>query len=269
MYSVVGMKFSYGSTIHDYRTEMPDLQKGDLCVVETENGPMFAEVAIPPRRLFYLLNRKPMPNVVRKATGEDRQQSQRNRAQQDAIRNYCEQKIGEHGVEMRLVRVELSLEGKKAIVFFTAGGRVDFRSLVRDVAQRFRLRIEMKQIGVRDQAKMAGGFGPCGLNLCCSSHLKEFHPVSVRMAKDQDLSVNPSKISGVCGRLFCCLAYEHTTYVKISKSMPRCGKTVCTQDGCGRVVKVSILQERVTVELEDGKTVSARVDELAEVELNG
>ena len=268
MFRVVGMKFSYGSTIHDYKTDLPDIPRGDLCVVETENGPAMAEVALPPRKLFYILQHKPMLSVLRKATSEDVERSRKNSALEKSIQAFCDQKLAEHKSEMKLVRVEMNLEGKKATVFFTAPGRVDFRELVREVAQNFKIRIEMKQIGVRDEAKMFGGFGPCGLNLCCSSYLKEFHPVSIRMAKDQDLPVNPSKISGVCGRLFCCLAYEHTTYVEISKNMPHCGKTVCTREGCGRVVKTYVLQEKVTVEMEGGKTVDARLDELMEVALN-
>ncbi|MBI3014165.1 MAG: stage 0 sporulation protein [Candidatus Tectomicrobia bacterium] len=268
MFRVVGMKFPFGSTIHDYKTDLPDLQRGDVCVLETENGQGVAEVALPPRKLFYILQHKPMLNVLRKATPEDMERDRRNTALQESIQRFCEQKIGERKTEMKLVRVEVALEGKKATVFFTAPGRIDFRDLVREVAQNFKIRIEMKQIGVRDEAKMFGGFGPCGLNLCCSSYLREFHPVSIRMAKDQDLPVNPSKISGVCGRLFCCLAYEHTTYVEMSKNMPHCGKTVCTKEGCGRVIKTHILQERVTVEMEDGKTVNARLDELMEVALN-
>jgi cell fate regulator YaaT (PSP1 superfamily) len=175
---------------------------------------------------------------------------------------FCGEKIKERSLEMSLVGVERFLDGSKITVFFCAEERVDFRELVKDLVQRFHTRIEMKQIGVRHQAKMVGGLGTCGRQLCCASFLEKFDPVSIRMAKEQNLSLNPTKISGMCGRLMCCLAYEHGFYSKAKKSIPKIGKKVDTPHGKGKVIRQNILRERLTIQLESGEEVELSPDEI-------
>jgi hypothetical protein len=173
-------------------------------------------------------------------------------------------KIRERNLDMKLVRVEYLYDGSKAIFYFTADGRIDFRELVKDLAHNFHTRIEMRQIGVRDEAKMVGGIGICGRELCCSTFLRDFAPVSVKMAKEQNLALNPTKISGQCGRLLCCLAYEFDTYVDLKKSLPRCGKMVhCGEGQCGEVVKQNILHGTVTVRIDHDREVTLKGDEIS------
>ena len=165
----------------------------------------------------------------------------------------CQEKIQQHKLEMKLISAEYSFDRSKITFYFTSDGRVDFRELVKDLAKQFKARIELKQIGVRDEAKLLGGFGPCGMKLCCAKFLKSFEPVTIKMAKEQNLPLNPTKISGCCGRLMCCLGYEYQTYKKLMKGMPREGEIIKTKQGKGRVISVNALKRCVTVELEDGR----------------
>lgn len=191
--------------------------------------------------------------ILRKATQGDMNQLANNRIKaQDAI-NICMRKINERKLDMQIVKAEYTFDCSKIIFFFLAEGRVDFRSLVKDLAKIFRVRIELKQIGVRDKAKIVGGYGVCGRELCCSSYMKGFHPLSIKMAKDQELPLNPSRISGVCGRIKCCMAYEFMVYREMSRDMPRTGEKVNTPEGKGRVLEMNILKKYVVVDLGEGK----------------
>jgi cell fate regulator YaaT (PSP1 superfamily) len=199
--------------------------------------------------------------ITRKADFEDLSILERNRRKEDEAYKLCIDKIKERNLDMKLVDVEYILSGGKAIFYFTAEGRVDFRALVRDLAQQLHTRIEMRQIGVRDESKMLGGIGPCGRELCCAQHLKAFEPVSIRMAKDQNLALNPQKVSGLCGRLMCCLAYEHSTYEEIWGQIPKIGKKVQTPKGEGKIMSVDIRSHKVRTLIGDGVEVFT-IDEI-------
>jgi cell fate regulator YaaT (PSP1 superfamily) len=211
------------------------------------------------RRLLLKTPRK----AIRKATPEDLGQYERNkRLEKDAF-EFCLRKVNEKGLNMKLVKTEALLDRSKILFYFTAEKRVDFRELVRDLAGEFKVRIEMRQIGVRDEAKMVCGLGSCGRELCCSSYLTRFDLVSVKMAKEQNLALNPTKISGICGRLMCCLAYEHPTYVELKKDLPKVGKHITTKSGKGKIIRQNVLNQTVTVELEEGGEVTVHVSELS------
>ncbi len=228
------------------------LVMGDYCMVPTECGLEFCRVvshAIPKSITQTLQDLKP---ITRKATEEDLQNHLKNVELEQQAHQLCIKKIKARNLPMKLVQVKFFFDRSKAIFYFTADGRVDFRELVfRDLAYEFRTRIEMRQIGVRDEAKMIGGYGCCGLSLCCSTFLRDFEPVSIRMAKEQNLTLIPTKISGLCGRLMCCLNYEFETYREIKKQFPKVGKKVMTTQGEGKVCRVNIIRETVVVEIPD------------------
>jgi cell fate regulator YaaT (PSP1 superfamily) len=229
------------------------LQKGAKVLVETEQGPAFGVVCSEPRNPSEEVKERPLQRVFRVANEEDVERHKKNCEQEREVYGFCYMKIRERSLPMSLVGVECLFDGSKTIVYFTADGRVDFRELVKDLVQRFRTRIEMRQIGVRHQAKMVGGLGTCGRQLCCTSFLSGFEPVSIKMAKEQNLSLNPSKISGMCGRLMCCLSYEFGYYENIKKGLPRVGKKANTVYGRGKVIRQNILREKLTVLLESGE----------------
>jgi cell fate regulator YaaT (PSP1 superfamily) len=204
----------------------------------------------------------PLKPILRIASEDDIKKEEENRGKESEAKIYCKQCIEKHLLDMYLVDVEHLFDGSKVIFYFTADERVDFRALVRDLASKFRTRIEMCQIGVRNKAKLVGGIGSCGRELCCNTFLTSFEPVSVKMAKDQNVSLNPSKISGVCGRLMCCLKYEYETYLDMKKGMPKIGKRVVTPDGKGKVIRQNILDNCVTVVFEDGEEKEIKVDSL-------
>jgi cell fate regulator YaaT (PSP1 superfamily) len=232
-------------------------------MVEMEEGEAaIGHVAGPYRRLARQELKEEPWKVLRRANERDLKVHDRNERLELEAFKYCKKRIGIRKLPMKLERVAFAFDAKKAIFFFTADGRVDFRQLVRDLASRFKIRIEMRQIGVRDLAGQMGGFGVCGETLCCARHLRNFSPISIRMAKDQNLTLNPSKISGVCGRLMCCLVYEHPTYCEVKGPMPCCGKKVRLPEGPGRVSKVDIFQEEVVVDLEEGHQVVLRGERL-------
>ena len=224
MHNVVGVRYREGCKVYNFDAgEMP-LEPGDIVIVDSEQGMGVAVVASELRQEERGPNDKPLKKVLRKATEDDSRRIEKNRAMEQEAFRVCQQKILEREMIMKLVRVEWAFDNSKATFYFTADGRVDFRDLVKDLAHRFKIRIEMRQIGVRDEAKMIGGFGPCGRELCCSSFLKDFEPVSIRMAKRQDLVLNPAKISGICGRLMCCLGYEYSFYDEAKKEARRKSK---------------------------------------------
>ncbi|WXJ93619.1 hypothetical protein MCACP_00670 [Neomoorella carbonis] len=217
--------------------------------METTRGLEYGEVVIPPRQVDEDQVVQPLRPVVRRATAADTEQVNINRQKEKEAFAICRQKIAEHGLPMKLIDVEFTFDVSKIIFYFTAEGRVDFRELVKNLAAIFRTRIELRQIGVRDEAKALGGLGCCGRPVCCATFLGEFDPVSIRMAKEQNLSLNPTKISGLCGRLMCCLRYENDVYEEARRHFPPCGTMVQTPAGPGRVTGHNILKETVMVEL--------------------
>ena len=231
-----------------------DVKEGDGVIVETARGTEFGDVVAPPQQLEEEKIIAPLKSVVRIATPYDREQRDKNRARESEAYAICMEKIQAHQLEMKLVDVEYTFNGSKVVFYFTADGRVDFRELVKDLASVFKTRIELRQIGVRDEAKMLGGLGSCGRPVCCKAFLSDFTPVSIKMAKEQNLSLSPTKISGICGRLMCCLKYEQDAYESMRKQMPRTGREVITPDGTGTVLENNVITERtrVKVTLSDG-----------------
>ncbi|HEY3347008.1 MAG TPA: stage 0 sporulation family protein [Nitrospirota bacterium] len=217
MFNVVGVRYREGCKTYNFDSGEIELQLGDTVIVDSEQGVGVATVVAEVRQEERRAEDKTLKKVLRKASEEDQRRIEKNGQMEAEAFRICQQKIQEREMIMKLVRVEWSFDNTKATFYFTADGRVDFRDLVKDLAHRFRIRIEMRQIGVRDEAKMIGGYGPCGRSLCCSSFLKDFEPVSIRMAKKQDLVLNPAKISGICGRLMCCLGYEYSFYDEMKK----------------------------------------------------
>ncbi|PON18200.1 stage 0 sporulation protein [Candidatus Entotheonella serta] len=248
---VVGIRFKPAGKILQYAARGLPLQRGDKCVAESENGVEIATVVLPPEEREINTEQTSIKPVMRQATVEDLEEAEGYRVLAQEAFALCRQRIAEMHMPMKLVEVEYTLDGRKAIFYFTADGRVDFRQLVRSLASSLQTRIEMRQIGVRDEAKKLGGYGTCGRPLCCSTFLTEFAPISVRMAKEQGLALNPSRISGVCGRLKCCLAYEIPVYKAIRDALPRVGDTYETEEGPGRVTDVTIMGEAFEVELDE------------------
>jgi cell fate regulator YaaT (PSP1 superfamily) len=236
------------------------LQKGERVLVESEQGLCLGVVCTDPRPSS--ASQKPSRKVIRVANGQDMEKFAKNAELEKEVYGFCYMRIKERSLPMCLVSVECLFEEHKIMVYFTADGRVDFRELVKDLVQKFRTRIEMRQIGVRHQAKMVGGLGTCGRHLCCTSFLNGFAPVSIKMAKEQNLSLNPSKISGMCGRLMCCLAYEFDHYEKAKKDLPKVGKKVNTTYGMAKVIRQNIFRERLTVLLESGEEKEISYEEI-------
>jgi cell fate regulator YaaT (PSP1 superfamily) len=250
--NVVGVRFGYACKIYHFDAGDMALTAGDWVIVKTEKGMGLGQIAIPPfEREIDASQLESLRKIIRKAGKVDFDQRMRCAQREAQAYDYCLERIEALELPMKLVAVECFFDGSKYVFYFTAEGRVDFRELVKQLVARFPVRIEMRQIGVRHEAKMTGGLACCGQELCCSKFLTDFRPVSVKMAKTQNLSLNPSKISGVCGRLMCCLAYEHETYEVFKKGLPRVGKTVKTQKGEGVVVKHNPLAETVFVRMED------------------
>ncbi|MFQ3630151.1 stage 0 sporulation family protein [Roseiflexus sp.] len=247
---VVGIRFKdSGKTYYFDPNGIEALVQGDHVIVETVRGPELAKVAHAPRLVDPEEIVGELKPVLRRAEPIDFERLTQLNSRQDELLARCAEKIQEHGLPMRLVKAEYSFDGSRLTFYFTAEKRVDFRALVRDLARTFRTRIELRQIGPRDEAKLLGGIGPCGRLLCCATFLPDYARVSIKMAKDQDLPLNPTKISGVCGRLLCCLSYEHEQYVTVKSRMPRKGTWVQTPDGPGEVVGVNVLRETVIVAL--------------------
>jgi cell fate regulator YaaT (PSP1 superfamily) len=246
----------------EFNTQDLSLEAGESVVVETEKGLVLGRVLEPPQEREKRFILKTPRRIMRKATSEDLEHFEKNRQLEKEAFQFCIRKIKDRGLNMKLVKTEIMLDRSRALFYFTAEKRVDFRELVRDLAAQFRMRIEMRQIGVRDEAKMVCGMGGCGRELCCASFLDRFDLVSVKMAKEQNLALNPSKISGVCGRLMCCLAYEFPTYMEMKKHLPKVGKHIVTRGGKGKVIRQNVLNQTVTVELEEGGEVTVHASEL-------
>ena len=257
---IVKIQFHTAGKIYDFAAGTLELTPGDRVVVETERGRSIALVVTPPQEFDSSVIPEGLKSVLRLADPADLESAARNAAREKDAREFCLRKIKERKMEMKLVKAEYLFDGSKVIFYFTADGRVDFRDLVKDLAHQFHTRIEMRQIGVRDEAKIIGGIGICGRELCCSSFLREFEPVSVKMAKEQNLALNPTKISGQCGRLLCCLGYEYETYCSLRKCLPKCGKRVRCGNTEGEVVKLNILEGTVTVRSDDGQAIELRGD---------
>ncbi|WP_346897986.1 stage 0 sporulation family protein [Clostridium sp. UBA7503] len=255
MITVIGVRFKKAGKIYYFNPGDLDIKKGDFVVVETARGIEFGECVVGMKELREGEIVAPLKNVIRKALEEDINSNKTNKEKEEEAFKICLEKIKAHDLTMKLIDVEYTFDNNKVIFYFTADGRVDFRELVKDLASIFRTRIELRQIGVRDEAKMTGGLGPCGRSLCCSTFLGEFAPVSIKMAKEQNLSLNPTKISGICGRLMCCLNYEQETYEGIRKRLPKVGSIVDTCYGKGEVVSNSVVKEavKVKVNIKDGE----------------
>lgn len=265
MYDVIGVRFKTAGKIYYFDPGEFSLKAQDRVIVETIRGIEYGRVVLGKQTVQDEDVVLPLKKVLREATGEDAQQVEKNKASAAKAYHVCLKKIKEHKLDMKLVDAEYTFDRNKLIFYFTADGRVDFRDLVKDLASVFRTRIELRQIGVRDEAKMLGGIGPCGRILCCSSFLGDFEPVSIKMAKDQNLSLNPSKISGVCGRLMCCLKYENDHYESAKAELPDVGEALLTPSGAGKVVGLNILEKLVQVHLEESEqTVEFSLDELME-----
>ena len=251
MTEIVGIRFKKVGKIYYFDPKGKKIEKNMSVIVETARGVEFGEVALANKMVDDSEVTQPLKPVLRIATKEDVQQAKENKIKEKEAFKLCLEKIEEHKLVMKLIDVEYTFDRGKILFYFTADGRVDFRALVKDLAAIFRTRIELRQIGVRDEAKMLGGLGICGRNLCCNGFLGEFIPVSIKMAKEQGLSLNPAKISGVCGRLMCCLKYEQEAYEEQGKGLPGHGAIVKTPDGQGTVFSVATLKRRISVRLDD------------------
>ncbi len=250
MTEVIGVRFKNVGKIYYFDPADIDFAAGDHVIVETSRGVECGEVVMPPREVDDDRIVQPLKSVLRAATVEDLQRVQENTRKEKEAFRICLKKIAEHGLGMKLIDVEYTFDNNKVLFYFTADGRVDFRELVKDLASVFRTRIELRQIGVRDEAKMLGGLGVCGKPFCCSTFLGDFQPVSIKMAKEQGLSLNPTKISGTCGRLMCCLKFEEEAYEDLLRTTPRAGLPVHTPEGRGTVEDVHLLTGQLKVRLD-------------------
>ena len=251
MVEIISVRFKEGGKHYYFNPNGAQFQPGEGVIVETTRGTEFGECVQGNTPIDEMELTAPLRPVLRRATPEDELTREKNKEKEAKALEICQQKILEHGLEMKLVDAEWSFEGNKVLFFFTAESRVDFRALVKDLASAIHARIELRQIGVRDEAKMLGGLGICGRPFCCSQFLDEFQPVSIKMAKTQNLSLNPTKISGTCGRLMCCLKYEQHAYEEAAKNMPKNESFVDTPDGVGNISAVDLLREEVTVRLDN------------------
>lgn len=251
----MGVRFKKAGKIYYFDPGDLSIQKGDFVIVETVRGVEFGKVVIARKQVGEHDVVLPLKKVVRMADQKDRMIVEENKQAAHEAYEVCNKKVSEHQLDMKLVDVEYTFDRNKVIFYFTADGRVDFRELVKDLAAIFRTRIELRQIGVRDEAKMLGGIGPCGRMLCCSTFLGDFDPVSIKMAKDQNLSLNPTKISGLCGRLMCCLKYENDEYETAKEQLPDLGEIIDTPHGTGKVVGLNILERVLQVELKEQERV--------------
>jgi cell fate regulator YaaT (PSP1 superfamily) len=265
MYSVVGVRFKRAGKIFYFDPHELPVEKDNHVIVDTARGLEYGRVVIDKRVVPEHDVVLPLKKVIRIANDNDAVLVDGNKtAAKDAF-SICQTKIKDHGLKMKLLDVEYTFDRSKVIFYFTAEGRVDFRELVKDLASIFRTRIELRQIGVRDEAKLLGGLGPCGRTLCCSTFLGDFEPVSIKMAKDQNLSLNPTKISGLCGRLMCCLKYEHDNYESAKDELPRVGKLVVTSLGNGKVVGINAGERLVKVQIfETNKVMDLPSDDVVE-----
>lgn len=266
LYKVVGVRFKRAGKIYYFDPVDYELSEGDYVIVETVRGIEYGKVVTKVNEVEENDVVLPLKKIVRLAEPTDLKKVEENEKEAQQAFHIGVEKITEHALDMKLIDVEYTFDRNKIIFYFTAEGRVDFRNLVKDLAAIFRTRIELRQIGVRDEAKMLGGIGPCGRTLCCSTYLGDFEPVSIKMAKDQNLSLNPTKISGLCGRLMCCLKYENDEYEQAKKMMPDIGTRLQTTEGAGKVVGLNLLERVLQVSLnEEGIVVEYTMDEILEL----
>ena len=254
MTKVIGVRFRQAGKIYFFAPGKLHIKQGDKVIVETARGVEFGSVVTGPKEVPDEEIMQPLKSVIRIATEEDKRTEEKNREKEKEAFDICLEKIRKHELDMKLINAEYTFDNNKVLFYFTAEGRIDFRELVKDLAAVFRTRIELRQIGVRDETKIRGGIGICGRPLCCHTYLSEFAPVSIKMAKEQNLSLNPTKISGVCGRLMCCLTNEEETYEELNSRLPAIGDYVTTSDGLkGEVQSVSVLRQlvKVVVTMED------------------
>ena len=242
---VIGVRFKKAGKIYYFDPGNESFEQGDNVIVETARGIEYGRVEIARKEVPDSELILPVKRVIRKATEEDDKVNLENRDREKEAFDICLVKIEKRGLDMKLVSVEITFDRNKIIFYFTSGGRVDFRELVKDLAAVFRMRIELRQIGIRDEAKIRNGIGICGRSLCCATFLSDFHPVSIKMAKDQSISLNPTKISGICGRLMCCLKYEQNVYEELVKTLPKEGDIISTPEGEGEVLSVNVLKQTI------------------------
>lgn len=249
MKNVIGVRFRQAGKIYYFDPSGFEVSKGDSVIVETVRGVEFGDVLVAPHEVSEEAIVAPLKGIMRVASPEDHEAMKQNRTKETEAYEICAKKVADHALDMKLVDVEYTFNGGKITFYFTADGRIDFRELVKELASIFKTRIELRQIGVRDEAKLLGGLGACGRIVCCNAFLGDFHPVSIKMAKEQGLSLSPTKISGLCGRLMCCLKYEQDTYEATRKLMPKVGRDVITPDGKGFVIENNVITERVKVRI--------------------
>lgn len=259
MAEIIGVRFKNVGKIYYFDPDGKQIDNGQRVIVETARGVECGEVALSNRIVEDSEIVSPLKKVIRIATREDLQKITENKKKEQEALEICQQKINEHKLDMKLVDVEYTFDNNKILFYFTADGRVDFRELVKDLAAIFRTRIELRQIGVRDESKMLGGLGICGRPFCCSTFLGEFQPVSIKMAKEQSLSLNPTKISGTCGRLMCCLKYEQDVYEQLLKITPKVGAIVNSPDGKGQVIDSNLLTGMIKVRLDKNPDAAPRI----------
>ena len=270
MIKVVGVRFRQAGKIYYFDPKNLSMKRGTHVIVETARGVEYGTVIMPPKQVADDEVVLPLKAVIRVATAEDDRIEERNHEKEREAYRICQEKIEKHGLEMKLVQAEYTFDNNKLLFYFTADGRIDFRELVKDLASVFRTRIELRQIGVRDETKILGGIGVCGRPLCCHTYLSEFAPVSIKMAKEQNLSLNPSKISGTCGRLMCCLKNEQETYEYLNSRMPHVGDRVTTSDGLkGEVQNVNVLRQLVKVIVDTGEEKEVREYPVQQLKFKG
>ncbi len=260
MIKVAGVKFKTAGKIYDFKSGAFVLKQGDAVIVETEQGLGFGKIVIPPVEVK--TSEKKFKQIVRIATKEDFLRREEIKKLEKKAFDFCIRSINDLDLLMNLFSVESTFDRNKLIFFYTADGRIDFRELIKLLVKEFSIRIEMRQVGIRNLSKHCGGIGKCGRELCCSSFMHTFEPVSIKMAKEQGLSLNPTKISGVCGRLMCCLTFENETYKKLKRKMPKLGKKITIEEGRGKVVRQNVLKESITVRLEDRSEVEKTIRQL-------
>ena len=256
MHEIIQVRLREAGKISYFSTQGLKFKKGEYVIIEQDRGAEYGEVVSEARDAAKTKFEKPLRKIIRKTNPWDHQQIEKNKKRTKELIETCTGKILERKLPMKLVEAEYSFDRSKIIFYFTAEGRIDFRELVKDLANIFKARIELKQIGVRDEAKLMGGYGPCGQELCCAKFLKDFEPVTIRMAKNQNLPLNPTKISGLCGRLMCCLSYENKTYKDFIKGLPKVGQEISLENKKkGKVVALNPLKRSATVEIEGGKQI--------------
>jgi cell fate regulator YaaT (PSP1 superfamily) len=263
MPKVIAVTFRSAGQVHYYDPGGMELKEGDAVIAPTPHGIEIGQVMTEPRELEADHPDQPLRPVTRKASADDLRREQENRERERRAFDTCAERIQQHGLPMKLIEAHYTFDRSRVIFYFSAEGRVDFRCLVRDLARELRARVELHQVGVRDEAKLIGGFGPCGRPLCCATFLSRLQPVAIKMAKEQNLALNPLKISGVCGRLMCCLSYEYEGYRRAKAELPRVGSRITLPQGAGKVTEVNIIKGTLSVALEDGTRVEVAAHQCA------